>query len=352
MIEHNYVAHGREGWSVCTRCGMVRNYDRPIAGCRGVIGTIAVRGGMTMTTVEEETETPVCSVCARPTGFADEDKGEPPVNLARCPAPGGMECRAVAQAVAPWRRENETLRSNCDHLSSENASLASQVESMAMRIESLAEELAKPEEARLREVLDALEGRAVIFDGLGARVGHLIDEMDEWIERAGAAERRLKKAEEVVMLARQLTAYAWEDRLEDCKVSDEAKHDYWSVGERMDARGRVYYAAGPDREDREAAEADAEAASMIGAPPETLEPNLKQNEINIIKHALGWPKLYRNYYAAEPDSDACVALESMLERGLVRRIKMSSDYSLSLRVYVVTEAGAGAVVISEVRKND
>lgn len=189
MIEHNYVAHEREGWSVCTRCGMVRNYDQPIAGCRGVTGNIAVRGGMTMTTVEEETATPVCSVCARLTGFGDEDKGEPPVNLARCPAPGGMECRAVAQAVAPWRRENETLRSNCDHLSSENASLSSQVESMAMRIESLASELAKPEDVRLREVVDALDGRAVIFDGLGARVGHLLDEMDEWIERAGEAER-------------------------------------------------------------------------------------------------------------------------------------------------------------------
>ena len=87
-------------------------------------------------------------------------------------------------------RENEVLRSNSDHLSSENASLASQVESMAMRIESLAEELAKPEDVRLREVIDALDGRAVIFDGLGARVGHLLDEMDEWIERAGEAERR------------------------------------------------------------------------------------------------------------------------------------------------------------------
>lgn len=27
----------------------------------------------------------VCSVCSRLTGFGDEDKGEPPVNLARCP---------------------------------------------------------------------------------------------------------------------------------------------------------------------------------------------------------------------------------------------------------------------------
>lgn len=121
----------------------------------------------------------VCSVCSRLTGFGDE--GEPPVN--------------------------------------------SHVESMAMRIESLAEELAKPEDVRLREVLGALDGRAVIFDGLGARVGHLLDEMDEWIERAGAAERRLKKAEDVVLMARQLTAYAWEDRLEDCEVSDSAKHD-------------------------------------------------------------------------------------------------------------------------------
>lgn len=138
----------------------------------------------------------VCSVCSRLTGFGDEDKGEPPVNLARCPSPGGLECRAVAQAVAPLRRENEVLRSNSDHLSSENAALSSQVDSMAMRIESLAEELAKPEDVRLREVLDALDGRAVIIDGLGARVGHLLDEMDEWIARAGEAERLVAKLSE------------------------------------------------------------------------------------------------------------------------------------------------------------
>jgi hypothetical protein len=74
---------------------------------------------------------------------------------------------------------------------------------MAMRIESLAEELAKPEDVRLREVLDALDGRAVIFDGLGARVGHLLDEMDEWIARAGEAERL---AEERLAHANQLQA--------------------------------------------------------------------------------------------------------------------------------------------------
>lgn len=51
-----------------------------------------------------------CSTCSRLTGFGDEERFEPPVNLARCPSPGGLECRAVAQAVAPLRRENEVLR--------------------------------------------------------------------------------------------------------------------------------------------------------------------------------------------------------------------------------------------------
>lgn len=173
------------------------------------------------------TDESVCSVCARPTGFGDEDKGEPPVNLARCPAPGGMECRAVAQAVAPWRRENETLRSNCDHLSSENASLARQVESMAMRIESLAEELAKPEDVRLREVVDALDGRAVIFDGLGARVGHLLDEMDEWVARAGEAERVVEDARRILSsVAESITEHAYQElasALEAPPATDGAK---------------------------------------------------------------------------------------------------------------------------------
>ena len=154
----------------------------------------------------------VCAVCSRLTGFGDGDRFEPPVNLARCPAPGGLECRAVAQAVAPLRRENEVLRSNGDHLSSENASLASQVESMAMRIESLAEELAKPEDVRLREVLDALDGRAVIFDGLGERVGHLLDEMDEWIERAGEAGRMVEAARRILSsVAESMTEHAYQE---------------------------------------------------------------------------------------------------------------------------------------------
>ena len=76
-------------------------------------------------------------------------------------------CVTGRSGTAKWCARTMSQRSNSDHLSSENAALSSQVESMAMRIESLAEELAKPEDVRLREVLDALDGRAVIFDGLG-----------------------------------------------------------------------------------------------------------------------------------------------------------------------------------------
>ena len=153
-----------------------------------------------------------CSVCFRRVGINTGDDGTPPVDLGRCAAPGGFECRAVGQAVAGYRRENEVLRSNSDHLSSENASLSSQVESMAMRIESLAEELAKPEDVRLREALDALEGRAVIFDGLGARVGHLLDEMDEWIGRAGEAERMVEAARRSLSsVAEAMTEHAYQE---------------------------------------------------------------------------------------------------------------------------------------------
>lgn len=41
--EHDYAPHPRnEGWSVCRRCGMVRNYSKPTA-CRGAMPKIATR---------------------------------------------------------------------------------------------------------------------------------------------------------------------------------------------------------------------------------------------------------------------------------------------------------------------
>lgn len=166
LEEHGVVTP--EGGVVCRQCNreaggvMVRNYDRETTTCSGALPKIRQRSEI-------------------------EDCGQDGV----CKLSPGCN-RHWEERNRELVHENAVLRSNSDHLSSENASLSRQVESMAMRIESLAEELAKPEDVRLREVIDALDGRAVIFDGLGARVGHLLDEMDEWIERAGVAERRLK----------------------------------------------------------------------------------------------------------------------------------------------------------------
>ena len=251
---HEWTKHEREGWSVCSHCGMVRNYDRETTTCSGALPKIRQRSEI-------------------------EDCGQEGV----CKLSPGCN-RHWEERNRELLRENEVLRSNSDHLSSENAGLTRQVESMAMRIESLAEELAKPEDVRLREVLDALDERAVIFD---ARVGHLLDEMDEWIARAGEAERRLEDADakltavrvalteagvpevepypeenvtdrerslrtggrviggvarierlvarlvaagDVVKMARQLVSYDWEARLDDSATSDAAKHDARELG--------------------------------------------------------------------------------------------------------------------------
>jgi hypothetical protein len=42
VSSHNYVAHERDGWSVCIRCGMVRNYDREVP-CRGTAPGLGLR---------------------------------------------------------------------------------------------------------------------------------------------------------------------------------------------------------------------------------------------------------------------------------------------------------------------
>jgi hypothetical protein len=61
-------------------------------------------------------------------------------------------------------------------------------------------------------VIDALDGRAVIFDGLGERVGHLLDEMDEWIGRAGEAERMVEAARRSLSsVAESMTEHAYQE---------------------------------------------------------------------------------------------------------------------------------------------
>ena len=41
---HEWTKHEREGWSVCSRCGMVRNYDRETTTCSGSLPKIRQRG--------------------------------------------------------------------------------------------------------------------------------------------------------------------------------------------------------------------------------------------------------------------------------------------------------------------
>ena len=161
-LGHEWAKHEEhEGWSVCSRCGMVRNYDREQTTCSGALPKIRQRSEI-------------------------EDCGQDGV------------CRLSPGCNRHWEERNREL--------------VRQVESMAMRIESLAEELAKPEDARLREVLDALDGRAVIFDGLGARVGHLLDEMDEWIGRAGEAGRMVEAARRILSsVAESMTEHAYQE---------------------------------------------------------------------------------------------------------------------------------------------
>ena len=41
---HEWAQHEREGWTVCSRCGLVRNYDREMP-CRRVMPEIKPRDG-------------------------------------------------------------------------------------------------------------------------------------------------------------------------------------------------------------------------------------------------------------------------------------------------------------------
>lgn len=122
-------------------------------------------------------------------------------------------------AIGPWRRKREEAERDAEHGSmrgalpevhpsslttiidvleadllnarSEAASTAKENEAMTIAFEQISAELEKPEDVRLREVCDVMHGHATIFTSLADRVSHVLDDRDEWIERAGSAERRL-----------------------------------------------------------------------------------------------------------------------------------------------------------------
>ena len=71
----------------------------------------------------------------------------------------------------------------------ENHGLSLTNEAMAKYIEDLTEQLEKPEDVRLREVIAAMEGVKEHLPNLPARIDAVLDELDEMIERAGRAER-------------------------------------------------------------------------------------------------------------------------------------------------------------------
>lgn len=75
----------------------------------------------------------------------------------------------------------------------------------------------------------------------------------------------------------------------------------------------------------------------IGASEGAGVSDLSDYELGLIRHALGWPKMYRNHYAACPGTSADFAWSRLVERGLARG-PISASYSPD-NFYSVTPGG-------------
>lgn len=102
---HDWVAHEREGWTVCSRCGMVRNYRDEIPACRGALPKVRPRAEQPEP-AEQQAETPapakpVCSTCCDTHRMTLHERE---VMCTRCPVPC-ERCRSKPQgpycAVTP-----------------------------------------------------------------------------------------------------------------------------------------------------------------------------------------------------------------------------------------------------------
>ena len=71
-------------------------------------------------------------------------------------------------------------------------------------------------------------------------------------------------------------------------------------------------------------------------------PMLTEHEIHIMKHALGWPKCYRNFYAA--GGDDIKTCNNLVFKGAMIRKKSPV---VSGEVYQVTPSGEKAVDVFE-----
>ena len=92
----------------------------------------------------------------------------------------------VAVRLATMERERDEALGEAHAAAKEN-------EAMLLAIEKLSAELAKPEDVRLREAVDAMGDRCPQFFSIAGRIDRLLDDVDEWIGRAGSAERTVEE---------------------------------------------------------------------------------------------------------------------------------------------------------------
>lgn len=59
----------------------------------------------------------------------------------------------------------------------------------------------------------------------------------------------------------------------------------------------------------------------------------------ILRHALGWPKYYRNRFVSGPDCDNFADCEALVSAGLMSKRSYGLDEVNESYLYVVTEAG-------------
>jgi|GEM_PF-2010122 len=74
------------------------------------------------------------------------------------------------------------------------------------------------------------------------------------------------------------------------------------------------------------------------------ESELDAREVDMMGHALGWPKGYRNWYAADPGGPDDVVWASLVERGLASGPLPGPS---TLHYYAVTDAGKAALERSD-----
>ena len=69
---HEWTKHERDGWSVCSRCGMVRNYDREQTTCSGALPKIRQRSEIEDGRVESDCDQSRAS-CPNPASEGDDE---------------------------------------------------------------------------------------------------------------------------------------------------------------------------------------------------------------------------------------------------------------------------------------